>query len=53
MSIGINLHPDDTVPGIEWLNLAAFKQMKFYKVKVGCVCLIFPGNHLMPLLNVD
>jgi len=44
---------DDKVPSSEWLNFAAFEQMKFYTVEVVRVCWIYPMNHLMPLPNVD
>ena len=36
--VGVELNPDDRVAGLEWLNLAAFKQMKFYKVDGGHIC---------------
>ena len=33
-SIGMEMNPDDRVPGSERLNLAAFEQMKFCKEKM-------------------
>jgi len=51
--VGVELNPDDRVVGLEWLNLAAFEQMKFYKVDGGRICWIYPGNKLMSLSNVD
>ena len=51
-SVGINPSPNDRVLGSEQLNLATFEQMKFYKIEVGHVCWIYPGNRLMPLPNV-
>jgi len=51
--VGVELNPDDRVVGLEWLNLAAFEQMKFCKVDGGRICWIYPGNWLMPLPNID
>jgi len=35
--IGVELNPDDRVVGLEWLNLAAFEEMKFCNVD-GRIC---------------
>ena len=52
-SVGIDPNPNNRIPGSGLLNLAAFEQMKFRKVEAGQVCWIYPGNYLMPLLNID
>ena len=36
--VRIELNPNDRLPGSKWLNLAAFEQMKFFKVEVGRIC---------------
>ena len=51
--VGINPNPNDIDPNFEWLTLATFQQMKFCNVDAGYVCWIYPGNRLMPLLNID
>ena len=52
-SVSIAPNPDDGVSSSEWLNLAAFEQMKFSKASNGRVCWIYLRNHLMPLPNID
>jgi len=52
-SRGIELNPDGRVPDFEWLNLAAFKQVKFCKVEAGCLCWIYLGSYLISLPNIE
>ena len=51
--VSVEMITNDRVAGLERLNLAGFEQRKLFRVDVGCICWIYPGNRLMPLLNVD
>ena len=44
VSVGIELDPDNRIPGSGLLNLASFEQLKFYKVEGGRICWIYLGN---------
>ena len=51
--LGVEPNHDDRVADSEWLNLAAFKQIKFCRADVRRICWIYPRNCLMPLPNVN
>jgi len=50
--LGIESNPDDQVSGFELLDKAAFELIGFYKVECGHLYWFYPGDRLMPLLNV-
>ena len=51
--LGVEPNHKDQVFVSEWFDQAAFALMKFCNVEFGRFCGIYPGDRLLPLLNVD
>ena len=51
--LGVEPNAEDRVSRSEWLDHATFELMGFYKVEARRLCRIYPGNQLLPLLDVE
>ena len=51
--LGVEPNLEDRVFRSKRLDQASFEIMNFCKIEAGCLCWIYYGDQLLPLLNVD